>query len=163
MGKGWITLDRQIEDNWLWQDKPFSKGQAWIDLIIIVNHSDEKVPFDGGFYDLKRGQKLTSLVKLSDRWGWSTKKTSNFLNCLAKDKMLSQKRDTKKTVLTLLNYDKYQSGEMAKEQQKKNRGTAEEKQGKTNNNDITMINNEEQKNGAPTEQISDGYVAKRKF
>ena len=35
---GWISIHRKILNNILWQDKPFSKGQAWVDLLLITNH-----------------------------------------------------------------------------------------------------------------------------
>jgi len=35
-GNGWISLHRRIQEHWIWQDKPFSKGQAWIEMMISV-------------------------------------------------------------------------------------------------------------------------------
>ena len=102
--KGYILLDRQIQDHFLWQNKPFSKGQAWIDLLMLVNHTDEKVLFDGELIDVKRGEKITSLVKLSTRWGWSINKVSRFLNLLENELMITQKRNSKRTALTVVNY-----------------------------------------------------------
>lgn len=37
---GWIKIHRDILYHEIWSDKPFSKGQAWIDLILMANHSD---------------------------------------------------------------------------------------------------------------------------
>ena len=37
---GWIKIHRDILYHEIWSDKPFSKGQAWIDLILLANHSD---------------------------------------------------------------------------------------------------------------------------
>lgn len=39
---GWIKIHRDILYHEIWSDKPFSKGQAWIDLILLANHSDNK-------------------------------------------------------------------------------------------------------------------------
>jgi hypothetical protein len=47
MKRGWICLHRQIQDHWLWEDRPFSRGQAWIDLLMLANHEDKKMIFDG--------------------------------------------------------------------------------------------------------------------
>ena len=37
--KGWIALYRAIIDNeFLWSDTPFARGQSWIDLLLLANH-----------------------------------------------------------------------------------------------------------------------------
>ena len=40
--QGYIKIHRKIQECWLWQDK-FSKGQAWIDLLLRANHKDNKI------------------------------------------------------------------------------------------------------------------------
>ncbi|WP_322020128.1 hypothetical protein [Clostridium butyricum] len=55
---GWQKIYRDIQDHWLWEDKPFSRGQAWIDLILLVNHEDNKTLIDGELIEVKRGRKL---------------------------------------------------------------------------------------------------------
>ncbi len=107
--QGWIKSYRSILDHWLWTDKPFAKGQAWIDILHLVNHTKEKKIFDGKLIDVERGETITSIRKLTERWGWSNTKVKNFLNILEQEKMISlEKSDSKKTVLKVLNYAKYQ-------------------------------------------------------
>ncbi|MCI9641236.1 MAG: DNA replication protein DnaD [Eubacterium sp.] len=107
--QGWIKSYRSILDHWLWTDKPFAKGQAWIDILHLVNHTKEKKFFDGKLIDVERGETITSIRKLTERWGWSNTKVKNFLNILEQEKMISlEKSDSKKTVLKVLNYAKYQ-------------------------------------------------------
>lgn len=106
--KGYIKVYRDIRDHWIWKDKPFSRGQAWIDLIMLVNHEDKKIPFMGAPVLVKKGSKITSIRQLADRWGWSKMKVSRFLDVLESDGMLIQKRDSKKTLITLVNYGNYQ-------------------------------------------------------
>ena len=120
---GWISLHRQIQDGWLWQDKPFSKGQAWIDLLLLVNHTDSKVFIDGQLVEVERGQRIISIRQLCDRWGWSNSKVVRFLNVLESDEMLSRKSDTKKTVITIANYSKYQDCNITETTPKRHRNT----------------------------------------
>jgi uncharacterized phage protein (TIGR02220 family) len=109
MAKGnWFKTHRELENHWLWQKKPFSQGQAWIDLIMKANHQDRKIPVDGEFVTIKRGQLLTSIRILGERWGWSRTKVVRFLFCLESDLMLIKKSDTKKTLITIINYSVYQ-------------------------------------------------------
>lgn len=110
---GWIKLARKMQGHWLWQDKPFSKGQAWVDLLFMANHQDKKIMFNGVCTSVKRGSKITSIRKLSEAWGWSKDKIRRFLDTLEADGMLTQKRDTNRTVLTIVNYGVYQSASVA--------------------------------------------------
>ena len=124
--KGFVKIDRGIMDHWTWEDRPFSKGQAWIDLILLANYKDVKRIQGGKVVTLKRGTVNRSIVSLANRWGWSRKKTILFLNALNADGMLSKNSTRKGTTLTIENYEKYQKQGQQREQQKSNRGTTEE-------------------------------------
>lgn len=107
---GWISLHRKIRENWIWKSKEiFDKRSAWIDLLLLVNHEKETILFDGSKLVIERGQHITSLKKLGEDWGWSRHKVSDFLNRLEQDGMLVQIRDNKKTLISIENYDKYQT------------------------------------------------------
>lgn len=108
-GNNWIKLNRSIMDHWLWTfGEIFSRGQAFIDLLLMAAYADHPVMSQGKKIDLKRGSMVTSIRYLSDRWRWSKDKTMHFLNDLAADGTIKKVSDTKRTVLTIVNYDKYQ-------------------------------------------------------
>jgi uncharacterized phage protein (TIGR02220 family) len=105
---GYIACYRSLRKHWLWEkNRPRTKAEAWIDLIMMVNHADGQAEFRGELFDIKRGQRLTSILQLSGRWKWSRTKTKNFLNLLKKDHMVDLKQDTRKCIVTILNYDIY--------------------------------------------------------
>lgn len=107
--EGWIKIYRQIRNHWIWKDKePFDKRSAWIDLLLSVNHKSKKVPFENDFIEIERGQTLTSIKQLAERWSWSRHKVSDYLNQLEQDTMIVQVRDTRKTLISIVNYSKYQ-------------------------------------------------------
>lgn len=106
--QGWISLHRSIQDHWLWNDKPFDKSRAWIDLLLSANHQANKFLLGNELVEVERGSFITSELKLMDRWGWSKTKLRNFLELLEKDNMLLKKSDRKKTTLTIVNYSVYQ-------------------------------------------------------
>jgi len=109
MEGGFIKLHRSIKDCWLWQDdEPFTKRDAWIDLLLMVNYTDKKILIDGVITTIKAGQIHTSILKLSERWKWDRKKTKKFLDVLESDEMITTKRSTHGTTLTLVNWEKYQ-------------------------------------------------------
>lgn len=107
---GWISLHRKILDCFLWQDEePFDRRSAWIDLLLLANHEDKKTLFDGKAIVVKRGERITSVRILAERWGWSRHKVTNFLDMLESEEMIVRKSDRKKTLLTIVNYDVYQT------------------------------------------------------
>lgn len=108
MAKGWVVIYRSIMDNPLWEDKPFSRGQAWIDMILLASHKNTEFYFDGDMIPVEKGQIITSKRKLGERWGWSNSKVNKFLNELEKVGMLTQKSDTKKTTIKIVKYEQYQ-------------------------------------------------------
>ena len=108
--EGWINIHRQIKENWIWKsEEPFDKRSAWIDLLLTVNHKNKRIPFENGFIEIERGQTLTSIKQLAERWKWSRHKVSDFLDQLERDTMIVQVRDTRKTLVSIVNYDKYQA------------------------------------------------------
>ena len=133
--EGWISLHRKIQDCFIWDEKPFSWGQAWIDLLLLANHEDKRIYFAGKMTVIGRGQRITSIRILSERWGWSRHKTSDFLNLLEKENMIIQKRDNKKTLVTIVNYGDYQDVTRKKEPQKSHKGATKEPLSDTNNNE----------------------------
>lgn len=105
---GWIKLHRKIIDHWLWEDKPFARGQAMIDLLILARYNDQSKYIDGNLETVERGSVVTSIRRLCDRWGWSNSKVVKFLKTLENDSIIHVKSDTKKTVITIVNYSVYQ-------------------------------------------------------
>lgn len=103
---GWIKLHRQIVDNWIWEDADMFK--AWIDILLMVNHEDKKIYVNGKLTTIHRGEKLTSITKLSDRWRWSKRRVMRFLDLLEEDEMCTTERTTYGTTLKVVNYAEYQ-------------------------------------------------------
>lgn len=106
--KGWIKLHRQLQECPMWYAERFSKGQAWVDLLLLANHRDKKILFNGEMIVIERGQYLTSMVKLAEKWKWSRPTVVKFLNLLEKYKMITRSSDNTKTLITIENYGIYQ-------------------------------------------------------
>ena len=106
--KGWITISRDISESDIWNEGPFSRGQAWVDLIIIANYKPGYIRVRGERIELKRGDVGHSMKTLADRWQWSRGKVERFLKELEKDKRIIRKTDNRKTVISICNYSKYQ-------------------------------------------------------
>jgi hypothetical protein len=99
--QGWIKLHRKIQESKIWDNnEPFDRRSAWIDLLLFANHEDKNIIFNGKVITVKRGERITSVLALSERWNWSRHKVSDFLNLLESEQMIVQKRDNKKTLIT---------------------------------------------------------------
>ena len=112
--KGWIKMFRSLQDNILWQEKPFSRGQAWVDLLLSVNHKDNMILIDGRPKKIKSGQFWTSRDKLAKRWGWSKSKVNRFLVLLTDTHMVSVSGTPSGTLLTIENWAKFQDARTTK-------------------------------------------------
>ncbi|HCZ7105951.1 TPA: DnaD domain-containing protein [Staphylococcus aureus] len=162
---GWISIDRSIQNHWLFKEKrTFSKFEAWIYLLMEANHSKAKVPIGNQIVTVERGQRLTSVLTLSDLFNWSRFKVKTFLDLLESDGMLEVKTTSKYTLITIVNYDFYQSEQgrnqhqndikpTSKQHQSNINPTSKQHQTNTNNNDNKdnnekNVNNEKKKAAA---------------
>lgn len=108
MAKGpFLPVARSLQEHWLWDDKPFSKGQAWIDLLLLANYTDKTTRHRGQLVTCKRGDVNLSMLELADRWGWDRKKVKRYLNALEMDGMVSVNATTQRTTITIENYGVY--------------------------------------------------------
>ena len=106
-GKGYIRLYRDIRSHWIWSDPDYLR--AWVDLLMMVNHEDKQILFNKKLITVKRGSRITSIRKLSERWDWSRGRVSRFLDMLEQDSMIATRRTTQKTLINVINYSFYQS------------------------------------------------------
>ena len=111
--KGYIKVYRDIRDHWIWQDAELLK--AWIDIVMMAYHKDDKVFFKKEWINVKRGDFPTTVRHLASRWGWGKDRVLKFLRMLEKDGMIDRKTDSKKTLITVINYGVYQSAEKKKQ------------------------------------------------
>ena len=106
--KGYIPLYRSIQEHWVWaNDEPFSKGQAWIDLLLSVNHETKKINVGMKVVTIKPGQMWTSYVKLGRNWNWSRTKVYRYIKMLKSDGMIVTDETPNGTLLTIVNYDNF--------------------------------------------------------
>ena len=102
--KNFLPLNRSLLNHWLWKDKPFSKGQAWVHLLLLANYKDKKMPYKGEVVTCKRGDVNLSITELAKRWGWSRNSARRFLMLLESDGMVTVNATTHRTTITLEKY-----------------------------------------------------------
>ena len=106
---GWIKVHRKVQDHWIFKEqREFSRFEAWLDILLCANHSEQKVIIQGTVYTVKQGESLHSLETWAKRWNWSKTKVRRFFDTLTKELMIETTNETKTTRLTICNYASYQ-------------------------------------------------------
>ena len=104
----YIYLDRGILDHWTYKDKPFNRSMAWIDLLLIADHTTHTKLWRGKPTEFKRGDVNLSITELAKRWGWSRDRARRFISHLEQDNMVRINSTPYRTTITLVKYDDFQ-------------------------------------------------------
>ena len=110
MNEGWICIYRAIQDDPMYFAEPFTRMQAFIDLILIANHERTTFFKRGIKVTVERGQTVRSEDELALRWKWSRGKVRRFLVELENDTKIVQQKTRLCNCISIVNYDKYQLG-----------------------------------------------------
>jgi hypothetical protein len=140
--KGWVKLWRLTFDHALLNSKPWCDGYAWCYLFSRANHDKGVVNFRNEYIELERGQFLTSQIQLSEKWGWTRKHVKKFLFALENDKMLTTRTTNRYIIVTICNYEIYQSNEYEKEQQVEQQATQQKRNRRPNSDPQTRSKEE---------------------
>jgi hypothetical protein len=106
---GWIRLHRKITENPLYFSEPFNRSMAWIDLLLLANHSENYFFKRGIRVDVKVGQIGYDLDSLSKRWKWSRGKVERFILMLENDNQVVRQKTNVTTLISIVNYKEYQT------------------------------------------------------
>lgn len=109
MAGGWIKLHRQLRQNELWNAERFSRGQAWVDLLLMANYERSTIFIRGCEVRIERGQLAWSKIHLAERWRWNERTVTRFLSELQKRQMIQTKTSNITTITTIRNFNRYQN------------------------------------------------------
>ena len=118
--QGWIKIHRDLLDSNFWKlskGEKLSKREAWLEILLLANHSTSKFMNNGIITIVERGQLVRSKGELSKRWNWNRKTTRNFLKKLESTQQITQEISNSTTIITVVNYEKYQNLEVPTTQQ----------------------------------------------
>ena len=153
---GWVSIHRKMANNPIWTSEPFTRGQAWVDLILLANYREGYIRARGIKIPVKRGQVGTSQVTLTSRWQWSRGKVKRFLDELETDQQIVQQKNNVSSLITIVNYDEYQQDDTANSTAD-GQQTVQQTDSKqyTNNNNN---NNKKENNKQPAKPVDDKYL-----
>ena len=65
MSKGFIQLNRHIQDAWFWNDRRLA--HAMVDLLLRANHKRYELAFNGVKTTVNRGEHITEMRRLNSQ------------------------------------------------------------------------------------------------
>jgi len=111
--EGWVSIHRKIMDKHDYFSEPFCRNMAWIDLVLLANHEKNFFRCRGVKVEVKRGQIGYGIEKISLRWKWSRGKVERWMKELEKDNQIVRQKNNITTLISIVNYNKYQDGDNA--------------------------------------------------
>jgi hypothetical protein len=135
-GNGWIKLYRSVKSHWILPKKtPRTNFEAWIIILLEVNHSGQKIQIGYDILECGRGESLNSLDTWAKIFNWHKSKVRRFLKMLESDSMIVLKKCEKTTHLKVCNYETYQGERNTSETEVKRKRNGSETEVTPNNND----------------------------
>lgn len=154
-----FLVNRALLSSDRWLSETFTRGQAWVDMFGLAQHSEGFIRVRGIKVDVLRGQLAYSQVSLSQRWKWSRKKVKRYLDELEKNGDVVQQNNEVTTLITIVKYDFWQRKDVAEEQQK-----VQQKHSRSAAEDThTIRNNKEKKEKKVNTLSKDKEASPRKY
>lgn len=166
MDNGWIKLHRQALDSTVWEPKIWF---VWSWCLLKANHESAKIRWNGGDLELKPGQFITGREKaLSEMPGITAQKYRTAIDYLKSTSRISVKTTNKFSLITVLNWSKYQDTNQQKKQPSNQPLTNEQpttnhKQEVKNDKNIYSSSKKQNFKDGDTINLYDGTVAIRRF
>ncbi len=159
----WYLMHRGWLDNPAFKPEPLTEREAWLWLIENAAYEDTVACVRGQPAKICRGSLSFSLRFLAQAWGWDDPvRVRRYLRRLENWGMIALSTVTKQSVITLCNYERYQSPSAAddtkvqrKRNTKRNENAALEA---TNNNEVNEGKEPKQENNTLPE-----WVPQREF
>ena len=116
---GSVKVFKRLRENPVWKRDPACYGRAWVDLLLLaVDRASAPQTFfvRGIAVKLERGQVGWSQDKLAEQWDRSREWVTGFLKFLKDEGMIKVRSGNAGTVISIVNYDSYQTEEPPVEQ-----------------------------------------------
>lgn len=140
--EGWIKLHRHLAEKAFYK-KDSEFVHLWVHILITANHTKTEEYLGGELISCDAGQFTTGRKQLSQQTGICESKIERILNKLEKiEQQIEQQKTSTNRLITVVNWNKYQSGEQQTEQRVNNDRTTSEQRV---NNEWTHLKND--KNG----------------
>ena len=124
---GWFKFHRQIFDNPVCT-KDAEYFFVWCYILTEAKYEEERALFKNEEIVLRKGQLLTTAKEVASKLNICESKVNRILKKLEIEKQIEKQTSNKNTLITVLNWEKYQADEKQNEEQVKNERQTSEKQ-----------------------------------
>lgn len=153
MNNGWIKLYRKSLKSSIWDNH--NAWRVWCWCLMKTSHKESKFPFNGQDYILKPGQFITGRVKACKELRLTNQKYRTALEYLKSSQRINVKTTNKFTLISVINWGKYQIDNQQKENDLTN------KQPTDNQPVTTYKKNKNVKNYYVFSDKTEGFLDKR--
>lgn len=105
--KEYIRIAIPDDDDALYFQEPFTKWQAWQDLIFLALDKNKSFFVRGIKVDGKKGSVYISQSKLAERWQWDKKKVIRHLKNLVKLGLVTLQKSNVINCISIKNYERF--------------------------------------------------------
>lgn len=106
---GWFSLKRGMFQHPIFARKP-ERVAVWVWMIATAAWKDTRQDAGGKIVTVRRGQLLTSYRQISDATGVGVQVIRTLIDQLRGERAIDTETNTGRLLITICNYDKYQSG-----------------------------------------------------
>ena len=124
---GWFKFHRQIFDNPVCT-KDAEYFFVWCYILTEAKYEEERALFKNEEIVLQKGQLLITIKDVASKLNICESKVNRILKKLEIEKQIEKQTSNKNTLITVLNWEKYQADEKQNEEQVKNERQTSEKQ-----------------------------------
>lgn len=128
---GWIKMHRKMLDNPI-VCKSSDHLSVWVYLLLNAAHEEYPALFQGEKIILKPGQLITGRKAIADFLGINESKVKRILTDFESDQQIDRQRSNKNSLISLINWNKYQSSDQQNDQQMTSKRPADDQQVTTN-------------------------------
>ena len=136
---GWIKLHRKLLDNPVVM-KDSDHLAVWIYLLLNASHTEYPVLFGGKKISVKAGQLIRGRKSIASTLRISESKVRRVLDLFEIDQQIDRQRSNKNSLVSILNWDKYQIFDQQIDQQATNKRPTTDQQATTNKNNKNIKN-----------------------
>lgn len=108
MEQGFVKLHRKIQDCDFYFAEPFTRMQAWIDLLVLASYAEHDTIIRGNVVEVEVGKVVASMDFMASRWKWSKGKVLRFISYLQNKGMIELQKSHIINTISICNYSKYQ-------------------------------------------------------
>ena len=160
---GWIKLHRELLDNDMWNNLNSDQRNVMITCLLLANHKPNQWQWEGKIFTLERGQFITSSLSLAQKCHLTRQKIRTSLVKLERWGFLTNKSTKTGTLITIVNYGKYQDRENKLTNKLTNNQPTANQQLTTNKNDKNDKNDKNKTNSITNDKTISNTVNQHSF